>query len=109
MESICKEIEVSIDIEEIKEIKAGKEEKGRMVIVKVKSDESRRKILENKRKLRGKEVWIEKDQTFKERKMKWKLRQIAGEEERREERVRIGYGKLWTGDEARLWDKKEEE
>lgn len=59
-----------------------------MVIVKLKSEESRRKILENKRKLRGKEIWIEEDQTFKERKMKWKLRQIAGEEERRGERGR---------------------
>lgn len=109
VESIGKEIGVSIDIEEIKEIKAGKEEKGRMVIVKVKSEESRRKILENKGKLRGKEVWIEEDQTFKERKMKWKLRRIAGEEERRGERVRIGYGKLWIGGKAWLWDEKEEE
>lgn len=109
VESICKEIGTGIDIEEIKEIKAGKEEKGKMVIVKLKSEESRRRILENKRKLRGKEIWIEEDQTFKERKMKWKLRQIAGEEERRGERVRIGYGKLWIGSEVWLWDEKEEE
>lgn len=80
-----------------------------MVIVKLKLEESRRKILENKRKLRGKEIWIEKDQIFKEREMKWKLRQIAGEEKRRGKRVRIGYGKLWIGGEAWIRDKKEEE
>lgn len=78
-----------------------------MVIVKLKTEESRRKILENKKKVRGKEIWIE-DQIFKEREMKWKLRQIAGEEERRGKRVRIGYGKLWIGGKAWIRDKKEE-
>lgn len=43
-----------------------------MVIVKVKSVEEKRGILENKWKLRRKEVWIEEDLIFKERKIVWK-------------------------------------
>lgn len=43
-----------------------------MVIVKVESVEDERGILENKWKLRRKEVWIEEDLIFKERKIIWK-------------------------------------
>lgn len=82
VENICREIGVSVEIDEVKEVKAGKEEKGKMVIVRLKSEEDKKKILENERKLKGKEIWIEEDQTFKERKMKWRLRQLAGEEKR---------------------------
>lgn len=69
-----------------------------MVIVKLKSEGDKKKILINKGKL--KEIWIEEDQTFKERKIRLRLRQLAGVEERRGERVKIGYSKLWIGNEA---------
>lgn len=56
-----------------------------MVIVKLKSEESRRKILENKRKLRGKE--IEEDQIFKEMEIKANSRRRG--KKRREDENRI--------------------
>lgn len=61
IKNICKEIGVDIEIEEIRKVKMGREEKGDMLIVKVRSEENKRKILENKRKLKGRSVWIEED------------------------------------------------
>lgn len=74
VENLCKEIGVSVGIDKVKEVKAGKEEKGKMVIVKLNSEGDKKKILTNKDKLKGKEIWIEEDQTFKERKIRWRLR-----------------------------------
>lgn len=37
-------------------VKTGREEKGDMLIVKIRSEENKRKILENKRKLKGRSV-----------------------------------------------------
>lgn len=59
-----------------------------MVTVKLKSEESRRKILENKRKLRGKEIWIEEDQIFKEMEIKANSR-------RRGKKRREGENRIW--------------
>lgn len=77
---ICKGIGAEVMIEKVREIRAGNEERGKMVLVKLESEEERKKILENKRKLKGKEIRIEEDLTFRERKMKWRLRQIAEDE-----------------------------
>ncbi|KMQ84813.1 hypothetical protein RF55_17072 [Lasius niger] len=96
-------------IEKVREIRAGNEERGKMVLVKLESEEDRKNILENKRKLKGKEIRIEKDLTFREIKMKWRLRQIAEEEKRKGERVRVGYGKVWIGNEIWFWNEEMEE
>lgn len=50
------EIGIEIEIEQLKKVKTGKEERGEMVIVKIITEENRRKILENKKKLRRKDV-----------------------------------------------------
>lgn len=81
LEKIGKEIGVELEVEDLRKVRTGKEKKGEMVIVKVKSEECRKKVPENKKKLRGRKVWIEEDLTFQERKMKFKLRKIAEEEE----------------------------
>lgn len=52
-----------------------------------------------KGKLKGKNIWIEEDQTFKERRIKWNLRRIAEEERREGRKIRLGYGKI----EDRWW------
>lgn len=56
VENICREIGVSVGIDEVKEVKAGKEEKRKMVIVKLNSEGDKKKILTNKSKLKGKEI-----------------------------------------------------
>lgn len=108
IKNICREIGVDIEIEEIRKIKTGREEKGDMLIVKVMSEENKRKILENKRKLKGGSIWIEEDLSFKERKMRWNLRRVAEEERRRERAVRMGNGRIWIENAWWFWDEDEE-
>jgi len=64
-------------------------DRGGILIVKVSSKEKKRRILQNKWKLKGEEMWIEEDLTWEERRMKWKIRQFAIRKEIKEKRVRI--------------------
>lgn len=66
-----------------------------MVIVEIITEENRRKILENKKKLRRKDVWLEEDQTFKERKMKWRLMEITGKEQGKGKNRENGKNRIW--------------
>jgi len=54
-------------VEEVRNIQAGKTEKGRLVIVRLKSEDMRGRVLSNKRKLKGGEIWIDEDLTWEER------------------------------------------
>lgn len=55
---------MGIGIEEIRMVKMGREDKGRMVIVKGRLEGEKRKILA---KLKESKIWINKDQTFRKR------------------------------------------
>lgn len=63
-------------MEKIRKIGADRREKGETVIIKLESEEMKRRIMRDKWKLKGDGVWIE-DLTWKERKVRWRLRQIA--------------------------------
>lgn len=63
-------------MEKIRKIGADRREKGETVIIKLESEKMKRRIMRDKWKLKGDEVWIE-DLTWKERKVRWRLRQIA--------------------------------
>lgn len=49
-------IRMEVKIKEIKEMKARKEERGEMIIVRIRSEEIKKRILENKRRLKGKNM-----------------------------------------------------
>lgn len=78
------------------------------MIIKLKEEEMKREVMRSIGKLKGKDIWIEKDQTFKERKMRWKLKNMAEEERRKGKRVRQGYGRIWIEDSWWYWDEEEE-
>jgi len=61
-------------MERIKRTGVGGGGRGGILIVKMDSEEEKRKILQNKWRLKGEEVWIEKDLTWQERNIRWKLR-----------------------------------
>ncbi|XP_032689113.1 golgin subfamily A member 6-like protein 22 [Odontomachus brunneus] len=83
VEGILKELGVGVEgkIDEVRKIKAGRKEKGEMVIVRMTSEEVKRRILESKWKLKGKDVWIEEDLTWEERRIRWNARRVALERE----------------------------
>lgn len=58
-----------VKVEEIRKIKTGRREKGEIVIMKLESEEMKRRIMRDKWKLKGDEMWIEEDLT-EERKLR---------------------------------------
>jgi len=109
LEKVWKKLGVEVKVEEVKRVRAGGGRGGGIVIVKVGSEEEKKGIMQSKRKLRGEEVWIEEDLTWEERRVRWKIRQIAIMEETREKRVRIGQGGLWVEGKWWGWDEEKGE
>ncbi|KMQ82440.1 1-phosphatidylinositol- -bisphosphate phosphodiesterase gamma-1, partial [Lasius niger] len=77
------EIGAKVEIEEVRRVgrKYGKE-RG-MVVVKLGSRKQKRDVMEKKKGLKGKKIRIEDDLTWEERKIRWKIREIAEEKRRK--------------------------
>ncbi|KAH0820296.1 hypothetical protein GEV33_002495 [Tenebrio molitor] len=85
------ELEVEVRVKEMYKINGGK-----MIVAELESWGEKRKVMENKRKLRkkkGKRVYIEDDMTKKERDTQKKLRTLAKEEREKGLRVKGRKGK----------------
>lgn len=109
VEELLNVIGAKVEIKETRKIGRGGEGKeGEIAWVRLGSEEQKREVWEKKKMLRGRKERITDDLTWKERRMRWKLEEIAREEERKGKRVWISYGKLkidgiWWG-----WDENEE-
>ena len=79
-----------------------------MVLVELEDERERRQILKNKKKLKGKEIWMEKDLTWKERKVRRSLRQIAIKEESKGKRVWVEQDRIRIKGEWWIWDEERE-
>lgn len=86
VEKLMKEIGVEVRIKK-RNIETGRQERGSMLIVEVENEKEKSEIMENKRKLRGREIWIEDDLTWKESRAKWMIMQL---EERRQKEGKFG-------------------
>lgn len=64
------------------------------MIVKLESEEQKLEVIRRKRNLKGRRGRIMENWTWKERKMRWKLEEIAKVEEGKGRKVWIGYGKI---------------
>lgn len=62
-------------------------EEGEMVVVRLENEEQRREVMRKKVNLKDRNERICEDWTWRERKMKWKLEEIANEEVRKGMRV----------------------
>ena len=100
VEEVLKVIGARGNIEEIKRVAGDREKDREMVLVRMRNEEQREEIMKRKRELKGRKERILEDWTWKERKMRWKLEEIARGEERRGKRVRIGYGRLWIDEQC---------
>ncbi|XP_076383165.1 uncharacterized protein LOC117222807 [Megalopta genalis] len=106
-EQILKEIGSNAVIEEIR--KGEREEGGgEWCIVKIKTMQQKRDVMERKKILVGRKERIEDDMTWEERKIKWRIRQIVEQERRKGKKVVEGYMKIWMGGERWVWDEKKE-
>lgn len=81
VEEVLRKIGVEIEMGEIKRI-GGDREKGReMVMVKLGNEEQKREVMGKKNRLKGRKEKILEDWTWKERRMRWRLEEIAKNEE----------------------------
>lgn len=62
------------------------------------------KIVKNKNKLKGSQLYINDDLTVQERKIQMEIRKVAREEKEKGKNVKIGYMKLTIGDEQYAWN-----
>lgn len=104
VEEVMKRLGVEVKAEEIRKIELGGKKKGNLLIVKVGSEEEKRRVMQNKWKLKGGDIWIEEDLTWEERKIKWMIRRVAWKEEAEGRRVRVGQGKVWIEGVWWVWD-----
>jgi len=89
VEKVIGKLGVDIKIENVRKVRTSREGERGTAVVTLGSIEQKRQVMENKKKLKGRE-----DLTWEERKIRWKLREIARREEGEGRRVRIGYGGL---------------
>lgn len=64
--------------------------------------------MRNKKNLKGRKEKIMEDWTWKERKMRWRLKEIAKNEERKGKKVWIEYGKIKIDEQWWKWDEEKE-
>jgi len=109
VEKILKEIGVKMEVKKIWRISGDREKEREAVGVKIEEEGKRMEIWEKKKKLRERREMIVEDWTWRERKMRWKLEEIARLEERKGKNVWVGYGKIRIEGQWWKWDEEKEQ
>ncbi|XP_046602569.1 vicilin-like seed storage protein At2g18540 [Neodiprion lecontei] len=104
LKKILQLIGVEVEVKDMWEVGAKKGGEKGIWIARLGNREQKRQVMGRKSLLKGREERIDEDLTWAERRMKWKLREIAAIEERRGNRVRIGYAKIWIEGKMWKWD-----
>ncbi|XP_071571574.1 uncharacterized protein [Temnothorax nylanderi] len=99
------ELQVEVDVEDAYWI--GREQRGRMLIARLKSWQQKKEILAKKSKLKGKKLYIDNDLTKKERDVQKEIVGIAKMKKERGEQVKIGYKKLMVNERTFIWKEGE--
>ncbi|XP_011881707.1 PREDICTED: golgin subfamily A member 6-like protein 22, partial [Vollenhovia emeryi] len=107
-EKLIKELGVEAKIEDMSRIGGIREKGPETWLVKLGSEEQKREVMRKKRMLKGRKERLADDLTWRERKMKWRIEEIAREEERRGRKVWTSYGKVRIEEEWWIWDEEEE-
>ena len=96
-------------INRIRELGRGRTERREMTIEVTMGDmEGKREVTREKTKLRGRRERIEEDLTCKERRMQWRLQEIAQRAEKNGRWVKVGYGKVEINGNTFFWDEENE-
>ncbi|EFN81027.1 hypothetical protein EAI_05498 [Harpegnathos saltator] len=104
VKEIWKRMELEVDMKEVRRLGEGQREGEGTVLVKLGSMEEKRKVMEAKKKLRGRKERIEDDLTREERRTKWRIEGEAEAERRKGKKVQVGYMKMWVDGKMKRWD-----
>jgi len=91
VEGITRDIGSEVELEGIKVIGKGRNRETGSIIIKMRKIEQKRELMIRKRKVRERRIMIKDDLTWRERKMKWKLEEIARQERGKGKRVWAEY------------------
>lgn len=103
---LWKEMGVEAEIKEITEVNIRKEGGKRMAVVKLRDREGKREVMKKKIELKGRKEKIENDWTKGERRMQWRLQEMAREKRKFNRRAEVRYAKIWMR--GRWWRWNEE-
>ena len=107
VEGVFKDIGAEVTVKGIRNIGEVNKKGREMLWVRLENEEQRKEVWNRKKNLRGREERILADWTWKERKMRWRLKKIARTEEEKGNRVWLGYGRIRIGESWWRWDEKE--
>lgn len=108
VEEVLEKIGVEVEVKEIRRVESSTGEGREIVLVKLANEEQRREILKKKGGLKGRRERIGEDLTRRERKIRWKIEEIARDEERKRNKVWISYGKIKINERWWIWDEDKE-
>ncbi|XP_029678864.1 translation machinery-associated protein 22-like [Formica exsecta] len=91
---LIQELGIEAEMEDLKCVENRTEEKKGTAIVKIKKVKGKKEIMKSRREVKDKEIRIDDDLTWKERKMRWNLEEVARRERKKGKRVRVSYGKI---------------
>jgi len=106
VDDILKKIGAEVGVEEVREVKTGREEQGGFAVVSFRTEGEKREVMKKKGGLKGEGVWIEDDLTWKERQVRWKIREMAKEEESKGAKVWVGENKVMVNGVWWFWDEE---
>ncbi|XP_025160330.1 trichohyalin-like [Harpegnathos saltator] len=101
-EFIKKELDVEIKVKRCRI-------SGKVVVVSLEEEEMKREIMRNKRKLKGKSIFIENDLMWEERKIQEKMGKWVGKERRKGKTVKMGFARVMIDGNWEKWEEIEEE
>lgn len=78
------------------------------VMIKIRKIEQKKEIMMTKGKIKEKGIRIDNNLTWREKKMRWKVKEIARQEREKGKRMWIGYGKIHIDGKWWKWDEEEE-
>ena len=91
-------------IREVRRVgRTGKEGSG-LVVMKLAGRDEKRKVMEARRKLKGRRERIDDDLTEEERRARWKVEREAEKEREGGKKVQVEYMKMWVNGKMRRWD-----
>ena len=100
---IAEDVKANVEAESGRKIKDG------MYLLKLKSQEDKERVMRNSYTLKGTNIYIKDDLTYKEREFQKKLVDFAREqkEENKDAYIKIRYKKVWVNEDLYVWDEKE--
>ena len=106
-EGILKLIGAEVKVREIRRIGDGNDNGREMLVVKLENEDQKWEVMGKKNRLRGRGEIITEDLTWRERKIRWRLMEIAKKEEAKGNRAWVKGGRIRL--EGKWWKWNEEE